>query len=238
MIIRFVLVGIEGSINLGVIARTCMNFGIDELYIVDPKANIDEALRYSAKARDYLLKSKIVSDLAEALKDSDLIVATTAKGYSVGDVLRQAIDINEFINLVKKLQSSRITVLFGRESTGLTRNELAMADYLVTITANPEYPVLNVSQAVAIVAWEFWKIRSLKAENIPPRASRDEIEKLLSIIKDISRNIFSSDDKIRRITRIWNNVIYRSYPSKYEVRLLTYWVRRVLSKLNRVIEDE
>ena len=66
MIIRFVLVGIEGSYNLGVISRTCVNFGIDELYLVDPRADLDEALKYSAKAKDYLLNAVIVYNLEEA----------------------------------------------------------------------------------------------------------------------------------------------------------------------------
>ncbi|MEM4224812.1 MAG: TrmH family RNA methyltransferase, partial [Desulfurococcaceae archaeon] len=46
MNVRVVLVGVEGAVNLGVIARTCVNFGVKELYLVNPVASIEEALRY------------------------------------------------------------------------------------------------------------------------------------------------------------------------------------------------
>ncbi len=237
MIIRFILVGIEGPVNLGMIARTCKNFRIDELFIVKPKASIDEALRYSAKAKDYLLRSRVVNDLDEALKEADLVIATTAKGYSVGDVLRQAIDINAFTDLLKNT-SGRVAIMFGRESTGLTREELDKADFLVTIPANPEYPVLNISQAVAIFAWEIWKIRGLSAKNVPPRADKEELDHLLSVICEISSKVLSTSDKVERLSRVWRNIIYKSYPSKYEAKLLTYWAKRVLNKLERISGDK
>jgi tRNA/rRNA methyltransferase len=235
--IRFVLVGIEGSINLGMIARTCKNFLIDELYIVDPKADLGEAYIYAAKAKDYLSSARIVHSLDEAVEGSQLVVATSAKGYGVGDVLRQAISITGFIELVKDF-NGLLTIMFGRESTGLTREELSRADYLVSIPANPEYPVLNISQAAAVIAWELWKIRGLgaSARNVPRRASREKIDELLGILNTISERIFSTRDKIERVMRIWRNVINRAYPSEYEIRLLTYWSRRVLSKIDSSVD--
>jgi len=228
--IRLVLVGIEGAVNLGVIARTCVNFNVDELYLVNPVASVEEALRYAARGKDLLLRSVIVSSLEEAIKGVDISVATSAIGYSEGDVLRQAISIEEFVNTVLP-RANKIALIFGRESTGLTREELAKADFLVSIPANPDYPVLNVSQAVAIFLWEIWKRRSVTPTNLPPRASREDLDKILDVLGEITQCVITTLDKASRCNRVLRTVLYRSRPSQYEARVLLYWSRRVLRKL-------
>jgi len=230
MIVRVVLVGIEGAVNLGFIARTCVNFGVDELYIVKPVADLNEALQYAAKASDFLARAKIVDELSEALRGSDLVAATTAKGYSVGDVIRQAVPIRDFVEMIHG-KVNRLSILFGRESTGLTREELSKADVLVTIPANPDYPVLNVSQAVAIVLWELWNIRKLQASNVPPTASREDVEFILELINRISSKVLGVDEKVKRLAEIWKKILYRSRLSVYEARLITYWLRKIENKL-------
>lgn len=232
MRVRVVLVGIEGSVNLGFIARTCMNFAVDELYLVNPSADLSEALRYAAKARDYLKRAVVVDSIDDAVKGVDLVVATTSKGYSVGDMLRQSIPLRDFIEGIKGRVDS-LAILFGRESTGLTREELGKADLLVTIPANPEYPVLNVSQAVAIVLWELWNIKGFKAENIPPRAGRGDIERVLEIIRIITYRLFSDQGKRNRLLEAWRKIVWRSMPSRDEIRLLEYWFRRALNRITR-----
>ncbi len=231
MHVRVVLVGVEGSINLGFIARTCVNFAVEELYLVKPRADLEEAKRYAAKAVDMLDKAVVVNDLEEAISGVDLVVATTAKGYSRGDVLRQAIPIRSFVELLRG-KNVKLAVLFGRESTGLTRSELEKADFLITIPANPTYPVLNLSQAVAIILWELWNIRRVTASNIPPPADRRSVEELLNLIKKASILVLGHEEKVRRVYEIWRKVLWRAQLSSYEVRLLYYWMQRVLSRLS------
>jgi len=228
--VRVVLVGIEGAVNLGVIARTCVNFKVSELYLVKPVASVEEALRYSAGGREFLSKSIIVDSLDEALKGVDVVVATSAKGYSEGDPLRQALSIEEFVEKVLP-RVNKIALVFGRESTGLTREELARADFLVSIPANPEYPVLNISQSVAIFLWEIWKKTGITPTNIPPRASREDIEKTLEVLREVTSMVVTTKDKAERCNRVLKNIIYRSTPSLFEGKTLLYWSRRVLRKL-------
>ncbi|MEM2024947.1 MAG: TrmH family RNA methyltransferase [Desulfurococcaceae archaeon] len=228
--VRVVVVGIEGSMNLGVIARTCVNFGVEELYLVNPIASIEEALKYAARGRDLLLKSPIVSDIEEALKGVDVSVATSAIGFSEGDLVRQAIPIDV---LVKSIPSrvTKLALIFGRESTGLTREEILRSDFLSTIPANPEYPVLNISQSVAIFLWELWKQKSVKPVNVPPRAGRAEVENILLLLREITASSISNRDKQARCELVLRRTLYRSAPSMYETRVLLYWARRVLRKL-------
>lgn len=229
--VRVVLVGIEGPVNLGVIARTCVNFGVRELYLVNPIAKVEEALRYSARGRELLLKSIVVGDLEKALSGVDISVATSAIGYSEGDVLRQAISIGEFVDVVVP-RANKIALIFGRESTGLTRDELAKADFLVTIPADPEYPVLNVSQAVAIFLWEIWKrTRMSTPVNVPPRARREDLDTILLSLKEVIEKTVPSHDKRDRCFNVIRRLVYRSRPSIYEARVLYYFAKRVLRKL-------
>jgi tRNA/rRNA methyltransferase len=227
--IRVVLVGVEGSVNLGFIARTCVNFGVKELYLVNPKADLEEARRFAAKA-DYMIDNAVIVDsLEEALKDVDLSVATTAKGVGRGDVLRQSISIGDFTAITRRIRG-RLAVIFGRESTGLTREELKHADLLVTIPASQEYPVLNLSQAVAIVLWELWKARRTKVVNVPLRAGRDKINEVITLIKQVSETIMSKD-RAERTVEIWRKIIWRALPSEYEARIIEYWIRRIKNRL-------
>lgn len=230
MRIRVVLVGIEGTVNLGVIARTCANFGVKELYLVNPVASVEEALTYSAGGRDLLANAKIVNDLAVALEGVDVSVATSAIGYSEGDILRQALPIEDFVDKVLTRVSS-VALVFGRESTGLTRDEIKMADFLVTIPADPAYPVLNISQSVAIFLWEIWKKRGAAPSNIPPRATKESLSEILDALEDISSRIFSTRDKMEKSMVLWRRILSRASLSAYEARFLKYWVMRVRKRV-------
>jgi TrmH family RNA methyltransferase len=228
--LRVVLVGIEGPVNLGVIARTCANFEVDELYLVNPVASVEEALKYAAGGRDLLLRSVITSSLEDALKGVETSAATSAIGYSVGDIVRQAVTIEDFAEKIYP-RAGKLALIFGRESTGLTRNELLKADFLVTIPVSPGYPVLNVSQAVAIFLWELWKKGKKPATNIPPRATREDLLKLISTLEKVTEHVVSSEDKRKRCNIALRRLVARSTPSQYEVKVLLYWARRVARKL-------
>ena len=161
--IRLVIVEPEGEYNVGFIARLARNFLVDELYIVNPKADLNKAKEFSAKGLEYLEQAKIVSDYDEALKGIDLKIATSSIADVRGDILRKSITPEQAVELSA---GKNVALIFGRESVGLTREEIAKADFLLHIPANPEYPVLNLSHAVAIVLYEFWKKREQNIQSV------------------------------------------------------------------------
>lgn len=233
MRIRVVLVGVEGAVNLGLIIRTCKNFSVDEVYLVNPRASLEEASRYVAQAEDLLRKTTIVDKLEEALKEVDISVATSAIGFSERDVVRQAVSIDDFVKKVRRGFLGSIAVVFGRESTGLTREEILKTDYLVTIPADPSYPVLNVSQAVAVILWELWKVKGIEAKNVPTRAGREDKEHLLKLIYEVSSTLLGVKQKVDRSMLVWRRIIYRANPSVCEFKILNYWFKKVLRKLSQ-----
>ncbi|MGC9181515.1 RNA methyltransferase [Thermogladius sp.] len=233
MITRVVLVGVEGAYNLGVIARTCVNFGVEELYLVKPKADLNEALNYSAKAREYLSRAVVVEDLKSALEGVDLSVSTSDEGFSRGDVLRQAVTLEKLLELVRSRGVNRLGIVFGRESTGLTREEIAQTDLLVTIPANPEYPALNLAQAVAVVLWEAWKMKGAAPTNVPPLAPRERLDRIVSVLSELTDLAVSPEDKRRRIKTVLRRVVYRSGMSELEARTVLYMLMRLKRRVSR-----
>lgn len=153
--LRIVVVEPEGDYNLGFIARLCKNFEVDELILVNPLANVEKAKPFAAKGVDYLeRKTRIVNSYDEALKDLDLRIATSSIADTEKDMLRRSVkpwEIHDFLSNIKNTG-----IIFGRESVGLTREEIMKADMLLHIPANPDYPVLNLSHAVAIVLYEIY----------------------------------------------------------------------------------
>jgi rRNA methylase len=91
MWLRLIMVGPEGPVNLGYVARLAENFEVDELALVSPQASIAESLRWAARGSSRLLEVAVYPSLYEALKDVDLSICTSDES-SARDVLRTARD--------------------------------------------------------------------------------------------------------------------------------------------------
>jgi len=222
--LRVVLVEPEGEINVGSIARLIKNFGVREFYIVNPKARLNgKAREFAAKAIDVLEKAIICSSLDEALKDVDVSICTSAIVGDSRDVLRHPITPKELASIVGRY--NKVALVFGRESTGLTRDEIGKCDLLLTIPANPEYPTLNLSHAVGILLYEVYV-----AEHTSPLyeiADRNVLELIMKYVEDIVR-VFNEDErKASRILASFRRILYKSLPSIGEAYNLLYLVRKI-----------
>ena len=171
--LRVVLVEPHYPGNAGSIARVMANFGLRDLVLVNPHFEKDdeEALRMAVHARDILLRARVVENLADAVRDAGTVVATTAKTMDK-KVRRTPITPKELAtSLGPAIYSARTTValLFGREPSGLTNDELEMADVTVTIPTSPEYPAMNLSHSVAVILYEIYASKHDFAPRDPPR---------------------------------------------------------------------
>ncbi len=155
MKLRLIAVGLEGPVNLGYLGRLAENFDVDELYLVSPIASIPESLRWAAKASEEPLNARVVGSLKDALEGAELKICTSDEA-SAKDLLRVPVTPEEAAEVAAS-HAGTVAVVLGRESVGLTREELAMCDMLVTIPASEKYTALNVSNAAAIVLYEIYK---------------------------------------------------------------------------------
>lgn len=222
------LVGIEGSINLGMVARLCKNFEVDELYLVKPKARInDEAISFAAGGRDYLDRAVIVDSIEKAIEGSDVIICTSSIVTEKSDPLRQPVELKDLINVIKGREL--VSLVFGRESTGLTRDELEKCNVYLHIKASYRYPALNLSHAVAIVLYEIFRALPIKSSlDIVEYPSQEDLKIAMSYIAKAAE--YTMNDERQRISAIKSleRIIYKSNPTKMELSYLILLIRRLL----------
>jgi len=152
--IRIVLIQTSHPGNIGSAARAMKTMGLSELYLVNPKSFPDEqAVTMSSNATDILDNATVVDTLQDALKDCHLVVGTSARHERslAWDILEPR-GCSEA--LVKQAQKGKVAVIFGRENSGLSNDELALCQHLVHIPTNTEYSSLNLASAVQIISYE------------------------------------------------------------------------------------
>jgi tRNA/rRNA methyltransferase len=227
--VRIVLLQPEKAGNIGAVARSMKNFDLDDLWIVNPKAPLyGEARAYAMGGRTVLSSAKIAKTLRHALKGVHVVVGTSSvKARSPTNLSRISITPEQ---LSRKIASTKGTVgiVFGRESSGLSNEEVEECDFMVTIPANREYNVLNLASAASIVFYEIFRRNA--TEKIEP-ASRAAKNRLLKQFDQLTRLCEVQPHKRRLAQRAFRNVISRSFIARREVSLILGVLRKSSSKL-------
>ena len=207
--IQVVLVEPESSLNVGMIARAMKNFGFHDLRLVSPMfESFEKAYVLAMHAKDVLRGAKIFYSLQEAVSESDVVIGTTAK-VSPGSIRRRAVYLRDY---VQKLRwDATYSLVFGRESTGLTNEELDMCDVIMTIPASEEYPTLNLSNAVAIVLYEFFVSLNGNVNLFKPVERRIRNE-LVGVFSDVMDSTDLPEHKKRRAKVLLRRMMERMYP--------------------------
>lgn len=151
--IRIVLVNTSHTGNMGSTARAMKVMGLKELYLVDPQEEPDgKAHALAAGATDILGNAKIVSTLDEAISDCGLVVGTSARSRTLSWPMLDPRECGE--KSISEAAKHPVAIVFGREASGLTNEELQKCHYHVYIPANPEYSSLNLAMAVQTLCYE------------------------------------------------------------------------------------
>lgn len=159
-----ICVGIQTSANLGFIARTMMNFGFRDLFLVAPRCTVDEeAFRTARHAGDILTNARIVSHLAELTDTFHVLVGTTGKpelsthgpALSPRDVAAKVAGCS---------RGTRVGLLLGPEDHGLSHEYLQQCRWISRIPTAGDYASLNISHAAAVFMYEL----AVAADMTPP----------------------------------------------------------------------
>lgn len=153
--IRIVLVEPAGALNVGSIARIMKNMGLTKLVLVNPRCDLesDEARQMAVHAVDVLETAQIVESIPIALAGCQQAIATTVRSRSVPILLESSSSVLTGL-LVPNIQSA---LLFGAEDRGLSNDELKHAQRFICIESNPDYPSLNLAQAVTICVYQLYQ---------------------------------------------------------------------------------
>jgi TrmH family RNA methyltransferase len=151
--IRIVLIGTSHPGNIGAAARAMKTMGVRNLLLVSPKNfPSPEAEARAANALDWLESAKVVDTFAQAVDDCAWVVGTSARRRGL---VYNTLAPRELAGKAAELPAGQpIAIVFGRERTGLTNDEVERCHALVEIPANPDYSSLNIAMAVQVICYE------------------------------------------------------------------------------------
>ena len=194
------------------------------MIVVSPKPIFpnDKILATSVGAKNIINNSKNYDSLQSALKDIDIVIATSARFRNKNVKHIQLEDLKK-INFNKK-----IAFLFGSEASGLSNNEISYSNYTLQISTNPKFKSLNLSHSLIIIAHYVYnilnnkKIKFIKSKKIKA-ASKKEILKMSNLcVKNLEEiNFFKSDEKKPIMLENLRNIFYRMELSSKETRILS-----------------
>lgn len=142
--------------NIGAAARAMANFGLTDLRLVKPRDGWpSEKARAAASGALWIVDEARVFDSTEAaIADLNFVYATTARAR---DIPKEVVGPREAVGVLKARQAAGQStgILFGRERWGLTNDEVALADSIVTFPVNPAFASLNIAQAVLLLSYEW-----------------------------------------------------------------------------------
>jgi TrmH family RNA methyltransferase len=244
-----VLVQPEHAANIGSIARIMANFDFEKLVIFNPIERTENIFSYEAHGfamhgKDILLKTQIIeveeqenhlSEFKTYLNQFDLVLATTAKGKSYTNIKRLAIFPEDLV-IPSSLKPLKIAILFGRESRGLTNDEISLVDILLRIPTGANYPTLNVSHACGIILYEvFKKINRLtvgRGKKPVLFANREDRQTLYKLVNSVLEKLKIRPHKKENIYFAFRNIFERTFMSRKELSLIS----GVFSKIYRFID--
>ncbi len=225
------IVDAETPGNVGTVARSMKNFGLSELLLVDPpplEAG-GEAYGFAGQAREDVLPDATELSFGELAASYHTIGCTAVPNEDATSHVRYP--VVEPADLATKLRGidAPVAVVFGRESTGLTNDELAELDMVCSIPASATYPVLNLGQAATVVLYELRELTVGETQHpaeIHQRAREPEIERLYDQFGQFLRAIGHPEPKREKTRRLFRRVLGRAEPTPREARTLQGLLRR------------
>jgi tRNA/rRNA methyltransferase len=181
--IQFLLNKPQLSENIGMSIRSLGCFGFDDINLINPKKvwPNDKGIRSSKHFESIAKKVKTFKSIPEAIAKSNMVIATSVRRRDLSIPLINFEDI-------EKLESKKITILFGQENNGLSNKEISYANYILTIPTQKNKS-LNLSHSVALVAYMLSRPTSVSEEKIFQNGLKsEETEKFISYLMQLLKN--------------------------------------------------
>jgi len=232
--ISIVMVGTTHPGNIGAAARAMHNMCINKLVMVSPKCPVGEVAYARASGAHAILDARrTVDTLEEALKDCELVIGSTARIRSLS---WPELSTTEMAEKTWSLNDeSQVAIVFGREHSGLTNEELQLCNYMVTIPTNPDFSSLNVASAIQVFCYEIYKTldQGKVVESVPPSeptATSFDLEGYFQHLEQVLITTGYLDaDNPRQLLQRLRRLYQRANLSKPEVNIL----RGILSSIEK-----
>lgn len=151
--IRIVLVNTSHPGNIGAAARAMKNMGLSRLTLVEPEDYPSlEAISRSVGAVDLLDNAVVVKDLNQAIEGCVWVAGTSARLRTIEWPILEPRECVQ--KALENIEQGDIAIVFGRENSGLTNEEMEKCNALLHIPTNPDFSSLNIAAAVQVVCYE------------------------------------------------------------------------------------
>lgn len=219
--------------NIGAAARAMKNMGLHDLRLVNPRQFPNaEATARASGADNVLASAQQYESIDAAIADATLVIGASARSRSLPVPMLDPRGCAEQIRLHP--DATKAAILFGRERTGLTNDELDLCHYLVQIPVSPDYPSLNVAAAVQVITYEL-RMLVLSSGAATPDAETDyaTAQQMEQFYQHLEQTLIDLDflnpenprQLMRRLRRLYN----RARPDQNEINIL----RGILTAANQ-----
>jgi tRNA (cytidine32/uridine32-2'-O)-methyltransferase len=228
--LRIVLVETSHPGNIGAAARAMKNMGLTRLVLVNPQAKAwpaREAVAMAASALDVLDGVVVAPTLEAAIAGCHLVIGTSARLRNMPVQLLDPVAAAARIEGVRATQD--VALVFGREISGLSNEELHLCHYHVHIPVNPDYTSLNLAAAVMVLCYELRKA-ALQAGPVLAASALDwdqlpatvaELDRYLAHLEQVLIQIeFLDPNNPRQLLRRLRRLYQRIQPDRMEVNIL------------------
>jgi tRNA (cytidine32/uridine32-2'-O)-methyltransferase len=222
--IRIVLVGTTHPGNIGSSARAMKVMGLEQLWLVAPVHFPDAtATALASGADDLLAAARVVDTLEEAVADCRLVVGTSARLRSLPWPLHTPRETAEY--LVSNPHGGPVALVFGREASGLSNQEMQLCQRMVHVPTAEEYGSLNLAMAVQILCYEM-RMATLGGQGVSqepdsPPARAEDLERLFVHMQDVlERSGFLNPRSPRHLMARLRRLYLRAGLDEKEVNIL------------------
>jgi len=226
------LVEPQYPVNLGHVARLVKNFGVRRLYLVNPKVDMSVATIYAAHASGVLEDARRVT-FGGLRRENQLLVATTAvRAVRGSNVIRRSVPPERVGELVGAARTAAL--VFGRDTTGLTNEEIGMCDVTTVINTGTGYRTLNVGHAVAVL---LYLVSSAKARSMETQ-SKSARELFASGFRELALSAGLPAHKVKNMREIAKRIAASSALTDSQLLLMSGVFRKAsLARSRRQARD-
>jgi tRNA/rRNA methyltransferase len=214
--------------NIGSAARAMANFGLSRLRLIKPRDGWPSGRAVAAAAgADRILETTTLYDSLEAaIADCSFVFATTARAH---DQAKPVVSAEEAARLMvpRVASGETVAVVFGRERNGLENDEVALTDRIITFPVNPGFASLNLAQAVLVVAYEWFKLKTggVLPFAMPEKSKPAPKQQLLAFFASLEAELekvefFRPPDKRETMVINMRNIFSRMQPTQQDVQTL------------------
>jgi tRNA/rRNA methyltransferase/tRNA (cytidine32/uridine32-2'-O)-methyltransferase len=232
--LRVVLVGTSHPGNIGGVARAMKNMGLSELALVAPRCEprTSDAISRASGADDIAAGATLHDTLDEALADVTLAVGASARSRTLPWPMLTPRQLGDALPEALAPPSARVALVFGREDSGLTNEELQRCQRHVHIPTNPQFSSLNLAAAVQVLAYE---CRQAWLDTVPendstapfgvewdsPPATQAELQRFFEHLERALIAIeFHDPTQPRQLMARLRRLYLRAQPDKQEINIL------------------